>query len=79
MGSSENGDYVVVNDIAIEQKPPYTMYAACGGSDLSYSGIYKSTDNGSTWVKRRGLPDNYAVTDIKIDPDDSSFVYCSCL
>ncbi len=76
MGSSD--DDVVVNDIAIEQKSPYTMYAACGGSNMDYSGIYKSTDEGLTWVKKTGgLPDYYAVTDIKIDPNDSDFVYAA--
>lgn len=82
LGTADGGDNVVVNDIAIEQ-PPYAndypvMFAACGGSDLYYAGIYKSIDDGATWVKKEdGLPDHYAVTDIKIDPDDSNIVYAA--
>jgi len=78
LGTADGGDEVVVNDIAISKQPPYVLYAACGGSNTSYSGIYKSTDNGTTWVKKEdGLPDHYAVTDIKIDPDDATIVYAA--
>jgi hypothetical protein len=59
-----------VNVVAVDANSTNTMYAgACAG------GVWKTTDGGTTWVAKT---DNFAglgVTDIIIDPNNSSIIY----
>jgi photosystem II stability/assembly factor-like uncharacterized protein len=69
---------VVVNSISISPTSPDIMYAACGESGTAYSGIYKSTDGGTTWESKiRGLPKYFSVSDIQVDESDSNIVYAA--
>lgn len=56
-----------VNDLTMDPKTPTTLYAA------TESGMYKSTDNGDSWVKT-SLPD-VNVYALAVDPNDSSHIY----
>jgi hypothetical protein len=54
------------------------MFAGCGGSDCTYSGIYKSTDAGATWaLASKGLPQEFAITAIKIDAASNTIIYAA--
>lgn len=67
---------VIVNSITIAPSDPDIIYAGCGGSNTSCSGIFKSTDAGTTWtLKTDGLPPDFAVRDIMIDRSNSDIVY----
>ncbi len=69
---------VVVNAIAVSPSNPDILYAGCGASDSTYSGLYKSTDGGATWANRtRGFPYYFAVTDVAVDSTSSDIVYAS--
>ena len=69
---------VVVNSIAISPSDPDIIYAGCGGSDCAYAGIFRSTDGGATWAKTvSGLPFEYAITSLQIDPAGSDIVYAA--
>jgi len=74
---------VIVNSISISAANPDIVYAACGGSSTDYSGtacagIYRSIDAGLTWTKTvTGLPDYYAVADIKADDAFENTVYAA--
>jgi photosystem II stability/assembly factor-like uncharacterized protein len=69
---------VVVNSVALSSAEPDLIYAGCGGSDCAYAGIFKSTDRGATWSKTvSGLPVEYAITSLQIDPFCSDVVYAA--
>jgi len=69
---------VVVNSIAIAPSDPNILYVGCGASNASGSGIYKSTDGGTTWTEKiHGLPTYISVSDIKVDSSDSAVVYAA--
>ena len=75
---------LIVNSIAISSSNPDLLYIGCGGSNNSYTGIYKSTDAGITWEeKTRGLPRGkegkpaFAVTGVKIDAANQDIVYAA--
>ncbi len=69
---------VVVNNIAISALDSDIMYAACGDTDLKYAGMYRSIDGGTVWeLLTGGLPQNLAVSDVKIDESDSDVVYAA--
>jgi photosystem II stability/assembly factor-like uncharacterized protein len=75
---------LIVNSIAISSSNPDLLYIGCGGSNNSYTGIYKSTDAGITWEeKTRGLPRGkegkpaFAVTGVKIDVTNQDIVYAA--
>jgi photosystem II stability/assembly factor-like uncharacterized protein len=68
----------VVNSIAISPSDPDLIYVGCGGSDCAYAGIFRSTDGGATWTKTiSGLPIEYAITGLQIDPASSDIVYAA--
>ncbi len=69
---------VVVNAVAVAPTDSNIVYAGCGASDATYSGLYKSTDGGETWTSAaRGLPYYFAVSDITVDSRDSNIVYAA--
>jgi len=69
---------VVVNSLATDPENPSTLYAACGASDGTYSGVFKSINRGRTWVEKDfGLPDNAAVVDMEVDQSDNNIIYAA--
>ncbi len=68
--------------IAIAPSEPGTLYAIYAGTNGSYTGTYKSSDNGDTWVKLPpGGDPGYSnfgwwFGQIRIDPNDPDAVYC---
>ncbi len=68
-----------IGAIAIDQNDPKVIYAGTGESNMRNSvsignGLYKSTDEGSNWVKL-GLDSTEHISKIMLDPSNSSIVY----
>lgn len=66
------GHYVSgrVNAIALDPRDHETIYAGAAGG-----GVWKSTDNGITWVSLSDVWPYQEVSSIAVDPTDSSVVY----
>jgi photosystem II stability/assembly factor-like uncharacterized protein len=63
-----DGGFIITIEVAVSQ--PSTLYAGTWGS-----GIYKSTDGGKTWYwKSQGL-ENFYVSAIAVDPNNSKIAY----
>jgi photosystem II stability/assembly factor-like uncharacterized protein len=58
-----------VNKIVIDPVNPATSYLATN------HGIFKSTDDGNTWQRRRVEATNFPVSDLMIDPVHSNNLY----
>jgi photosystem II stability/assembly factor-like uncharacterized protein len=72
-----------IGALAVAPSDPKTLYAGTGESDIrsdlsSGSGVYKSTDAGSSWT-HIGLEDTRQISRIVIDPNDSNVVYVAAL
>ncbi len=68
----------VINAIAIDPKQPNIIYAGCGGGSGFYSGLFKSIDGGDTWEEKDfGIPEDAAIMDIEVDPDNTSILYAA--
>jgi photosystem II stability/assembly factor-like uncharacterized protein len=69
-----------VNNIEIDPSDANLAYVATPGWDGgNYIGkLYVTTDGGATWTLRgSGLPDHAAIEIVRIDPFDSTILYCS--
>ena len=76
-------------DVRIDPHDPQTVYASLwaarqapweiGGSfEIAGSGVYKSTDGGTTWkTLTAGFPPRLGRTEIAVAPSDSSIVYAA--
>jgi photosystem II stability/assembly factor-like uncharacterized protein len=72
-----------IGAIAVAPSDPKTIYAGTGESDIrsdlsSGNGVYKSTDDGVTWV-HVGLEDTRQISRIVVDPVDPNVVYVGAL
>ncbi|MEP7197005.1 MAG: glycosyl hydrolase [Saprospiraceae bacterium] len=70
-----------IGAIAVDQQKPENIYVGTGESNMRNSvsignGIYKSSDEGSNWVKI-GLDSTEHISKILIDPKDSKIIYVS--
>jgi len=69
---------LIVNALAFDPQDPDIVYAACGNSAGQFAGVFKTTNEGTTWEKKDfGLPANAAIVDIKVDPDSRSTLYAA--
>ena len=59
-----------VNAIVIDPKDPATIYAGAAGG-----GVWKSVDNGLTWIPLSDTWPFLEISSIAIDPTDSSVIY----
>ena len=66
-----NGGSAKISRVVIDPNSPEVVYVA------SNLGLYKSSDRGETWeLKLSGkTPDNAAVTELVMDPTDSTILY----
>jgi photosystem II stability/assembly factor-like uncharacterized protein len=76
-------DISSVGAIAIAPSDPNVMYVGTGESqlreDLTFgTGVYRSTDAGSTWQKL-GLTDSHQIADIIVDPRDADRAYVAAM
>jgi len=68
-----------IGALAIDQKNPKTIYAGTGESNMRNSvsigwGMYKSSDEGSNWIKI-GLDSTEHISKIIIDPSNPNILY----
>ncbi len=71
-------DGVVVNKVTVDPVNSQVIYAGCGASNNSFTGIYKSSDGGNNWqLIDKGLPDNYSVKDIRTTTLSSDILYAA--
>lgn len=78
-----NGGYPEIYDIAFAASNPNVIYAATVDSpgpltrDGAISGVYKSTDGGTTWQRKNcGIQDNGGrVTAVYVDPQDENHAF----
>jgi photosystem II stability/assembly factor-like uncharacterized protein len=76
-------DISSVGAMAIAPSDPNVIYVGTGESqlreDLTFgTGVYRSTDAGSTW-SRLGLLDSHQIADIIVDPRDPDRVYVAAM
>lgn len=72
-----------IGAIAVAPSDPKTIYVGTGESDIrsdlsSGTGIYKSTDAGSTWT-HIGLEETRQISRIVVDPRNANVVYVGAL
>ena len=76
--SDSMGGYPEIYDLSICQSNPSIIYAATvaspGDVASSASGIYKSTNEGTTWFRRNCNLANARMTMISVDPTDPDIV-----
>ena len=75
--------YMSVSCIVFDPVNPNIMYAGTGDPDTPFTvfvgnGIYKSTDGGNTWMNI-GLPQSGIISQILIDPNNTSIIYASAM
>ncbi|HKV40928.1 MAG TPA: glycosyl hydrolase [Blastocatellia bacterium] len=69
-----------IGRIAIDPKNTDIVYVAAQGPLWNRGGdrgLYKTTDGGKTWKNLLSISENTGVTDVAIDPRDSSVVYAA--
>ncbi len=79
---TDNLSTLMCGAIAIDPANPNTLYF--GSGELNYSsdsyygdGVYKSTDAGSSWTKMVGTSVGSYISQIAVDPTNSSVLYLS--
>jgi autotransporter-associated beta strand protein len=78
-------DRLAVSKIAVNPQNPLTVYAALAyagsnGSSASNTGIWKSTDGGTTWTNttaNAGLTAGVSWSDVAIDPVNPAVLYAA--
>ena len=72
------GTYPEVYDISIAKSTPEVLYISTVGSPGpvigASSGVYKSSDEGATWIRRNYQLQNARMTCINVDPTDPNIV-----
>jgi len=86
--STDAGSYwfQTAGGVELDGNPPLSMAVAASSPDTVYvgtapvstrTGLFRTTDGGSSWVNVTAwLPDRYPM-DIAVDPSDSRVVYCA--
>jgi len=79
----EDEERLCIGALAINPLSDDVIYAGTGdrnigGSFTTGNGIYKSTDGGNTW-ENKGLIDQKIISDIAINPQDTSIIYASAM
>jgi photosystem II stability/assembly factor-like uncharacterized protein len=70
--------YSAVKALVIDPKNPSTLYAAPGLILSAGGGIFKSTDGAMSWnAVNSGLPDNFFISSLAIDPRKPNTLYVS--
>ncbi len=63
-----------INNVETDPSDPLTAYAAIAGT--TGPGVYQTRDGGLSWIDRAsGLP-SFSAQVVRIDPTDSSVLYC---
>ncbi len=75
----EDESSISIGDIALDPRDPDTLWVGTGEANNQRSsywgtGIFKTTDGGTTW-KNMGLRDSHHIGRIVIHPEDSDTVY----
>ena len=76
---------LAVSMISVDPGNANTAYAALGdyaenGLCCSHTGIYKTTDGGTTWTNvtsAAGLDSSYPWSDVAVDPNNTSIIYAA--
>lgn len=79
----ENESAYAIGDIAISNSHPEIIYVGTGdalmsGQSYAGTGVFKSTDSGTTW-KNIGLHDTHHISKVVIHPEDPNIVYVAAL
>ena len=69
-----------IGRIAIDPKDSNIVYVASQGplwGSGGERGLFKTTDGGKTWKNILNISENTGVTDVVIDPNDPTTIYCA--
>ncbi len=71
----------IISEIIVDHQQNNIVYAAAIGYSYArneHRGLYQSKDGGNTWHKILYISDSTGVSDIDMDPVNSSIVYAAC-
>lgn len=70
----------VVSKVVYDPLNPSTIYVAAMGIPFERTddrGLYKSTDNGTSWEQVLFLGDEAGITDLKVNPENPNVIYAA--
>lgn len=71
--ANPSGAFPPIPALVIDPSNPQIVYAAVGG--VQSPGLYKSTNGGESWRKGNGIPLQFGVHCIAMDPQNSQILY----
>jgi len=77
---ADNLPQIGVSGIAVDYSNSNTIYIATGdkdSNDTSFSGVFKSTDGGATWIATGALTGVTLAGDLVIHPTNNQILWCA--